>query len=173
MPPPTHCHNRVVGSAYNTVDSTQFLAGRLSNLIGGGMPPPYIGMQNNKKPRGIAASGTNKNPRYHPDYLPIGDPFRLQQALSLNAGTRENLRHASSLRLGSDGFYGSWLPPRTNRQLSGNTQTEPSSSQPFYHCQQCIMSAPKSQMFFLSETLFSFCTKNPCGNPLKNGKTAC
>ena len=118
----------------------------------------------------LSATEICKNLAYIYKNMP---PLRLQQALSLNAGTRENLRHASALRLGSDGFYGSWLPPRTNRQLSGNTQTEPSSSQPFYHCQQCIMSAPKSQMFFLSETLFSFCTKNPCGNPLKNGKTAC
>ena len=45
-------------------------------------------------------------------------PFRLQQALSLNAGIRENLMNTSVFRLRSDGSCGCILSSFTNRRLS-------------------------------------------------------
>ena len=57
-------------------------------------------------------------PRYHSN-CGLSRHFTLQQALSLNAGRRENLKSASAFRLGSDGFFGCILLPYTNRQLSG------------------------------------------------------
>ena len=53
------------------------------------------------------------NPRYHSNCV-LRHRFTLQQALSLNAGTRKHLATASALRLGSDGSCGTIQSARTN-----------------------------------------------------------